>query len=409
MRILLGVCGSISAYKSYDLARSLIKEGHNLRVVLTKGALKFVTPEVFRYLGVEQVYHDHDDFTYPRALGDAPVLHVDLAKWCERLIVAPLSANTLSDFAMARAEGLLPTTFLALPKEKPVMLFPAMNTQMLHHPFVEENMDILSRFERHPNCYLAPTDSGLLACGDFGEGKLMDVEQMSKIIHWFRPKKNHEQKRVLVATGATKSYLDPVRYLTNPSSGLTGILIAAEFLRKGDRVELVAPKDCIQNYPWIEKLPDVTIFPAESTEDFNRIVKERLPKCTHYYSPAALGDFNFAPQDDKIKKEQMSLTLTLTRSQDVLENVLQWRKPEQKIIGFAAETDLGQNIIAEKLKRKPVDILVATQVHAGNSSKKLQGFKNDQAYYKIYVRQSLFHEGIMTKKQLAELLAGELS
>jgi phosphopantothenoylcysteine decarboxylase / phosphopantothenate---cysteine ligase len=404
------VCGSISAYKTYDLARGLVKLGHSVRVVLSKGAQKFVQPEVFRYLGAEQVFLDEDDFTYPRLPGDAPVLHVDLAKWCERFIVAPMSANTLSDFAMARAQGLLSTVFLALPSDRPVMLFPAMNTQMLNHPFVQENINILERFERHPNCFIAPTESGLLACGDEGEGKLMDVERMLQLIHWHRRRKSDNSRKILITTGATIAPLDPVRYLTNPSSGLTGALLAAQFHKLGDEVVVIAGKEAAQNFSWLTLLRDVSVISVTTTQEMYDAVHEHLAWATHYYSPAAIADFSFAAKDSKIKKETLESGLEIIQSPDILQSVLQNRRADQKIIGFAAETQLDQKIINEKLQRKPVDVLVATQVNSGHGPEsEQQGFAKESASYKIFVKNTLFHEGPMTKLQLVSTLAGELA
>lgn len=166
MKILLGISGSISAYKSIDIARGLVKNGHEVKVVLTAGALKFVVPEVFTYLGVSDVYHAQEDFEHKN------VLHVDLARWCDTFLIAPLSANTLSRLARGEASDLLSSIFLALEPHKNVLIFPAMNTNMLYHPFTQENLKAVEKIKTLPNVHVFPTDSGILACEEVGEGKL---------------------------------------------------------------------------------------------------------------------------------------------------------------------------------------------------------------------------------------------
>jgi phosphopantothenoylcysteine decarboxylase/phosphopantothenate--cysteine ligase len=176
MKILLSVCGSISAYKSLDIARGLVNNGHQVKVVLTEGALKFVVPEVFTYLGVEDVYLNNADFKHKN------VLHVELARWCDTLVIAPLSANTLSRLARGAADDLLSSIFLALEPEKTIAVFPAMNSLMLKHPFTQENFAELKKLKTLNNVFISLTNAGVLACNEIGSGKLPTVEEILELI-----------------------------------------------------------------------------------------------------------------------------------------------------------------------------------------------------------------------------------
>ncbi len=171
MKILLGVCGSISAYRSLDICRGLAKKGHTVKVVLTRGALEFVKPEVFSYLGADEVFLPADDFNVKTAK-DRNVLHIELSKWAQRLVIAPASANTLAKFAHGMCDDLLSSIFLASPQLDTV-IYPAMNTNMLEHPLTKKNFKTLSDLS---NLFIHPTKEGLLACGDTGAGKLQDVD-----------------------------------------------------------------------------------------------------------------------------------------------------------------------------------------------------------------------------------------
>lgn len=380
--------------------RGLLKRGHEVRVVLTQGACKFVDPQVYRYLGAQAVYKDQDDFDHPKLPGEAPVLHVELAQWAQRLIVAPLSANTLADFCMARAHNLLTTLFLALPQETPVLLFPAMNTKMLHHPFVQENFNLLERLDRHPQLFIAPTASGLLACNDEGEGKLLDIESLIELsVHVF-PTKISPPKSVMISMGATITPLDPVRFLTNPSSGLTGAQIATYCHQKGYKVIVIAGSEAFEKYTWLNYLPNFEMYKAKTTSDMATLVERYWPQIDMYYSPAAISDLEFNISPTKLKKDQLQSSLSIKPAIDILKMVLAQKKNHQKIIGFAAETVFDDELLAQKLNDKPVDLLVATLVHGGDEQHQRQGFDQDHAYYRFYAQKKLVFEGQLKKDEL---------
>lgn len=410
MRILLAVCGSISAYKSLDIARGLVNLGHQVKVVLTNGALEFVRPQVFRYLGVEQVYLAQDDFKHPVHPHEAPVLHVELAQWTQKMVVAPLSANTLANLAMGKADDLLSCVFLALRPEVPVLFFPAMNTQMLQHPIIQDNQHILQRLERLPQVWFAPTAQGKLACGDIGEGKLLSVDEILALIPVVTPQSqlsDEKKKHIVITTGATVAPIDPVRYLTNPSSGKTGVEMARIFHQMGHEVTLIHGQTQAPQLSTLALLPRVRLMAAVTTQKMYEAVQSVIDSADLYISAAAIGDYEFQNSTQKIKKSQRSATLELIASIDILQEVIKHKNERLKIVGFAAETDLSDEVIQEKLDRKPVDLLIATKVHHAFGDNPLQGFATDSAEYKVYQGRQLMFGGELSKTELAELIGNQ--
>ncbi len=406
MNILLGVTGSISAYKTLDLARDLVKKGHAVKVILTKGAEKFVVPEVFRYLGAKAVFSATDDFQYPKTESDAPVLHVDLAKWADRFIIAPLSANTLSRIVHAEASDLLSSVFLAIPQDKPILVFPAMNTQMLNHPFVKENFDLLEKLKTLPQILVHPTMSGELACGDHGEGKLADIKTISEMAEAYTAQTNN--RSILLTAGATLSPLDSVRFLTNPSSGKTSYLLAKEALQKGYKVHVVAGKNATNDFDHLAHHPAFTLERVTTTQEMNHAVMEKIESFDNYITPAAISDIKFDLSEGKLKKEKMTESLPIKKDEDVLSNVLKVKNEKQKVVGFAAESDLSEKIMMEKYNRKPVDLLVGTLVNSGANGKEQRGFNVDEAEYMILEKGKKFESFHMAKNQLASFILERL-
>lgn len=399
MRILLGVCGSISAYRSLDICRSLTKAAHEVKVVLTKGALEFVKPEVFSYLGAQEVFLPGDDFN-PVAAKERAVLHIELSKWAERILIAPASANTLAKVANGMCDDLLSSIFLASPG-KPCVIYPAMNTNMLEHPLTKKNFNSLGELA---NVFIHPTKQGLLACGDTGAGKLQDVELIAEtapIINFETPK-----RKILITTGATIAPLDPVRYLTNPSSGLTGYELAKHYLANGDEVTLIAGHHSSEKINYLTCLPHATVLKANTTLEMRELVAERFDKHDVYISSAALSDIQFEKSPSKIKKGSLSGTLNIQKAPDVLKEMLQAKK-SQKVVGFAAETNAEMSVFEQKWKDKPVDVLVGNKVSNG-IGETAQGFGQDANEYTILKTGKLFFQGSLTKAQLAQKISEAL-
>lgn len=394
MRIILGVCGSISAYKSLDIARGLVKKGHQVRVILTNGGEKFVRPEVFSYLGCEEVYLAGDDFKHKN------VLHVDLAKWCDRIAIAPLSANFLAKIVRGETFDLLSSVLLALPAGKPQLYYPAMNTEMLDHPFTNENFEQLKKLESKFPLLVHPTDEGLLACGDTGSGKLPQVDTVIETIEAFN---KFSGKNILISTGATKAPLDSVRYLTNSSSGLTGYHLSKAALMSGHKVTVIAGEGSTEALNLLKGLPNYSLFMVKTNSEMKDIVEREFPQTDCYISSAAIGDIEFDATNDKLKKGDLKESLPIKKAHDVLKGILESKQPHQKVVGFAAETDLSEEMMLEKQNRKPVDLLIGTKVNNGLTGEEREGFEKPEANYLI-LKNGEFTKLSLQKEELASVI-----
>ncbi len=402
MKIILGITGSIAAYKALDLTRNLAKAGHQVRVLLTEGAEKFVVPKVFSYLGAEAIYRSQSDFSHQPGQSNLPgsVLHIELRQWADLMIVAPLSANTLANFCQAKANDLLTSIFLAWNRQKPIILFPTMNSAMLDHPFTKQNLEKISFL---PWCFIHPTEKGLLACGDYGPGKLPSVELIQDFIESF-PLKGIQPERLLITTGATLSPLDPVRYLTNASTGKTGLLLAKEALARGYKVCMIAGQKATSQLDHLLAHPHYQLHRVVTTSDLKQVVKRELPSSNIYISSAAISDIEFKTKKDKIKKSSLSKNLPFKKSSDILSWVIQNRSPHQKIIGFAAETKMTKKTLEKKWQNKPVDLLIGTSVDNGLTGGKLQGFQVDTAQYLIRDQLSIDKRNLSKRELACEIL-----
>jgi phosphopantothenoylcysteine decarboxylase/phosphopantothenate--cysteine ligase len=407
MNIILGVCGSISAYKAHDISRLLIKAGHAVKIVLTRGASEFVSAKTCAWPGTLDVFSADDDFK--RSTGKR-IEHIELARWADLLLISPLSANTLASLAHAQANDLLTCLFLALDKNKPVALFPAMNTKMLVHPLVQENIQRISQLPCH---YVHPGEIGELACGEFGEGKLPSPQSVVDFTLSLPQHSPEQKKTYLITTGATISALDPVRYLTNGSTGITGFSIAQMVLARGHQAIVIAGKTATLQLDHLIPNQNFKLLHVLTTKEMAEAVKQNMQNFDIYVSAAAIADFEFdMTATDKIKKDSMSGLLKIKTAPDILAYVLDNKKPNQKVVGFAAETQLTTEMLEEKFLRKPVDMLVGTKVHTGLSTddKNREGFGNPQAMYMIKRPGLPMLNASMSKQELSQLIVdGELT
>lgn len=408
MNILLAVTGSISCYKAYDLLRLYVKAGHSVRVITTRGAEKFITSDLFHYLGAQKVYSYSDDFNIKKHNSDkdnkSTVLHVDLGKWADTFVIAPLSANTLSTLVQGSAFDLMSSTFLAYPKDKPIIVFPAMNTQMLSHPFVKEN---LTKLDSLTNTHIGSTQSGTLVCGDQGKGKLQEIDEIFNLTQTYTLKET--LKNILITTGATIAPLDPVRFLTNASSGKTGFQLAKHALTLGHQVTVIAGQYATSDLDLLNGHPRFKLLRVVTTTEMKTAVESNFSKCDTYISSAAIGDIEFLPIEGKLKKSEMGQSLPIKGSSDILSEMIQMKQAHQRIVGFAAETNISNDIIEEKMKRKPVDLLIATKVHHGlTKDQKQEGFASDHATYRFTNSHSIGEETLLDKNQLAQKIFTEL-
>ncbi|MBC7537907.1 MAG: bifunctional phosphopantothenoylcysteine decarboxylase/phosphopantothenate--cysteine ligase CoaBC [Bacteriovorax sp.] len=401
MKILLSVCGSISAYKSLDIARGLVNNGHQVKVVLTRGALKFVVPEVFTYLGVEAVYLEDADFNHKN------VLHVDLARWCDTLVIAPLSANTLSRLAQGAANDLLSSIFLALEPEKTISIFPAMNSLMLKHPFTVENLAQLKKLKTLNNVFVSLTNAGVLACNEVGVGKLPNVSEILELIPTLKAPftESAVRSKIVISTGATIAPLDPVRYLTNSSSGITGYHLAVAALKRGHNVSVIAGRNAASELDLLAKHPNFKLTRITTVSELHDAVHAELNQASAYLSAAAISDIEFDISTEKIKKENINDKLLVKKATDVLKTVIDARIPNLKIVGFAAETDLSDAVLTKKFNSKPVDLLVGTKVNNGlAANSEILGFNVNQANYRFMEKGMITLERSLTKSELAEII-----
>jgi phosphopantothenoylcysteine decarboxylase/phosphopantothenate--cysteine ligase len=400
MNILLAVTGSISAYKALDICRGLSKLDHKVRVLCSKGAEEFINPNAFHYLGAEKVYLKYDDFNLNQYESETNVLHIDLVKWADKFVLAPASANTLAKIANGLCDDLISSLFLAL-GDKPCIIFPAMNSKMLSHPMTVENLKKLDCLD---NTFIHPTQSGELACGDIGAGKLADVNQIIDVIIAHSLRSN--DKTVLITTGATISPLDPVRYLTNPSSGKTGYELSKKYLSMGYKVILIQGYQATTDIQNLIHLPNFTLAYAKTTREMLKTVHSYFDSADIYISTAAMSDLEFELSPEKIKKNQLSSNLAFTTAPDVLASVLE-KKSDQIIIGFAAETNSNPDTFLEKWRRKPVDLLIGNIVNSGVSGKQ-QGFSVDSNEYFFIKEGKIIKSEFLSKSGLANAIEREV-
>ena len=390
MNILLIVSGGIAAYKSIELCSSLVKQGNNVKVILTKNAENFVTQLPFQTLTKNRVYTS----TFEE-IDENEIQHIDLTKWADKIIVAPATANLISKFANGIADDLATSLMLAVRDTSIVYIVPAMNTFMYRNPIIQDNMNRLIKLGFN---FVEP-DSGLLACGDVGEGKFPSIEKIESFV-FQKVEQDLKGKKVLVTAGSTKEFIDPFRCLTNPSTGKMGISIANECARRGAEVILVSSvdNDSISN--------NVKKVKITSTNDMFEAVKNNFKDCDFIIKAAAVSDYTPVQVfDKKVKKQDGNLTIEFQRTQDILKYVGDNKHEGQKVIGFAAETNNLIEYAKEKIVKKNLDYIVANDI-----SKKDIGFGSDDNEVYIIDR----HDNIKkidksNKNNIAKAIVDEIS
>ena len=390
MNILLIVSGGIAAYKSIDLCSSLVKQGNDVKVILTKNAENFVTQLPFQTLTKNRVYTS----TFEE-IDENEIQHIDLTKWADKIIVAPATANLISKFANGIADDLASSLMLAVRDVSSVYIVPAMNTFMYKNPIIQENMNKLIKLGFN---FIEP-DSGLLACGDVGEGKFPSIKKIENAL-FQEIEKDLKDKKVLVTAGPTKEFIDPFRCLTNPSTGKMGIAIANECAKRGAEVILVSSinDDSISN-----KVKKVKII---STNDMFEAVKSNFKDCDFIIKAAAVSDYTPVQVfDKKVKKQDGNLSIEFKRTQDILKYVGDNKSDNQKVIGFAAETNNLIEYAKEKIIKKNLDYIVANDI-----SKKDIGFgSEDNEVYIIDKHDNIKKIDKNSKNNIAKAIIDEIS
>lgn len=353
MKLLLGIPGGIAAYKAADLARLLTREGHTVRCVLTEAGARFITPLTLASLTGEPVFGANPDL--PEWRPSPTVEHIELARWAELVAIAPATADLLGKTANGLANDLLSTILLAT--RAPILWAPAMNTQMWAHPAVQGNVTKLKHFG---HAFIEPAE-GLLACGEEGSGKLAEVEAIAEAIRALGSPKVAALlgKTILVTAGPTREDLDPVRTLTNRSSGSMGIELARALRNAGAKVKLVLGGDLPAPH-------GVETMRVRSADEMLRACQAWWPSCDGVFAAAAVADQR--PERmaaEKMKKGEGPETLTLVRTPDILATLSATKHPGQWLVGFAAESERHLDHAVAKLAKKGLDAVLVNDVQAG--------------------------------------------
>jgi phosphopantothenoylcysteine decarboxylase/phosphopantothenate--cysteine ligase len=360
-KVLIAVGGGIAAYKVCELVSKLFQSGVELRVILTKSAQEFITPLTLATLSRHQAYTD-DDFWQP--IYSRP-LHIELGEWADLIVIAPLTANTLAKLAYGMADNLLTNTVLA--STCPVLLAPAMNTDMWEQVAVKRNWQQLLTDSRF---YGMETGSGLLACDRIGAGRMAEAAEIFIYIQsllYTQGKRDLVGKEVLISAGGTREYLDPVRFIGNPSTGKMGLALAQAALHRGAKVILV-------HCPASWEVPlGVEAIPVITAEEMQQVMLNQLPSADIIIMSAAVADVK--PRDystEKLPKRSLPENLPLIPVPDIVAEIGNRKQPHQYLIGFAAQTGDIVKPAREKLQRKKLDAIVANPIDKVDS-----GFGSD--------------------------------
>jgi phosphopantothenoylcysteine decarboxylase / phosphopantothenate---cysteine ligase len=348
-KIILGITGSIAAYKAAILLRLLIKEGAGVQVVITPAGKEFITPVTLSALSGKPVISEF----FASADGSWHS-HVDLGLWADVMVVAPATAATLGKFAHGIADNMLVTTYLSA--KCPVFIAPAMDLDMLDHPSTRKNLEILAAYG---NIIIEPGE-GVLASGLHGKGRMEEPEKIVDIIAgWFGSKKKLLNKTYLVTAGPTYEKIDPVRFIGNYSSGRMGYAIARELARQGARVYLVSGPVALT-----VSEPEIRLIQVESAQEMFDACSGLFGETDGAVLCAAVADFTPAyPSDKKTKRGAESLTLELKPTTDIAATLGERKKPGQLLVGFALETNDEMQNARDKLRRKNLDFIVLNSLN----------------------------------------------
>lgn len=389
--IILGITGGIAAYKAADLTSKLVQKGAKVHVIMTASAKQFITELTLQSLSKQRVFSDTFQERDPSSIS-----HIDLADSADLVLIAPATANIIAKMAHGIADDMLSTTLLAT--TAPVMVAPAMNVHMYQHPAVLSNMDILARRGVQ---FIEPGE-GLLACGYVGKGRMEEPKTIVGCIETFFALQQAVEsgplvgKKVVITAGGTVERIDPVRYISNDSSGKMGFAIARAARAMGAEVTLVAART--DEVP--PQDPNIRVIRVQSAQDMYEAVMAEWEKCDIMIKAAAVSDYR--PKQSaqfKIKKTGDTMTLELIKTADILET-LGKSKQKQFLIGFAAETNNTEAYAKDKLVRKNCDLIVANNIAAAGA-----GFGSDTNIVSIYdVNGVVLELPLLSKDEVAHRL-----
>lgn len=386
--VLLGVTGSIAAYKIAGLARMLKKAGYRVHVLMTKNAANFIHPITFETLTGEKCLIDTFDRNF-----EFSVEHVALAKQADLVLVAPASANVIGKIANGIADDMLTTTVMACPCRK--LIAPAMNTNMFHNPIVQDNIRKLEGY----GYGIIPPDTGMLANGDIGDGRMPEPEVL---FDWCLQELAYEKDmtgvRVLVTAGPTQEALDPVRYLTNHSSGKMGYAIAQVAARRGAQVTLVSGPVALAPLRFVETVP------VTSAQDMFEAVSARAAQQDIVIKAAAVADYRPASvASEKIKKKDGDMAIPLERTVDILVWLGEHRAPGQILCGFSMETENMIENSRRKLEKKKIDLIAANNVKVEGA-----GFGTETNVVTLMTKDDAEQLPLLSKEEVADRLLTKL-
>ncbi len=370
LRITLGVTGGVAAYKAAELVRRLQQDSFTVQVVMTRGAREFITPLTFAALSGQKVITDLFAESSGEANVESAIEHIAVAQRTDLLLVAPATADILAKFARGIADDFLTTLYLA--SAAPVVVAPAMNVNMWNHAATQENVEML----RARGVRIVDPDEGYLACGMTGAGRLASQEQIvAAVRETLHFRRDLEGQTVLVTAGPTCEDLDPVRYLTNRSSGKMGYAVAEAAARRGARVTLVSGPTSLEAPAGVQRIN------VRTADEMHHAVTENLPESSIAIFAAAVADYRpVQTLDQKIKRNKEPLTLSLEATPDVLASVGR-NKGDRLVVGFAAETERVAENARKKLAAKNADMIVANDVTAEGA-----GFDHDTNIVTLFAR-----------------------
>lgn len=382
--VVLGVTGGIAAYKMPNLASALVKLGCNVQVLMTQNATQFITAVTFETLTGNKALVDTFDRNF-----SFQVEHIAVADQADLVMIAPATANVIAKLAHGLADDMLTTTVLAC--NCPKIVVPAMNTKMYENPVTQDNLNILRRY----GWEVVEPASGYLACGAVGKGKLPEPEALLQVIlHDLAHEKDMVGKKVLVTAGPTQEALDPVRYLTNHSSGKMGYAIAQAAARRGAQVTLVSGPVALKRLPYVETVDVV------SAQEMFEAVTARAAEQDIIIKAAAVADYRpTVVAEDKMKKSDDALSIPLERTQDILGWLGQHRQPGQFLCGFSMETQNMVENSRKKLEKKRVDMIAANNLKMEGA-----GFGVDTNLLTLITKDGLDELPMVTKEAAADLL-----
>ena len=378
-QILLGVTGSIAAYKSAELVRRLRDEGAIVRVVMTESAKRFITPLTLQAVSGFPVHDDLFDLQAEAAMG-----HIELARWADLILIAPASADIIARMAQGRADELLTTVCLA--SKASIAVMPAMNQAMWRHALTQRNVETL----KHQGVIFLGPDEGSQACGDIGPGRMLDAIDALPMISRLFSGELLAGVRVLITAGPTHEPIDPVRYIANHSTGKMGYALAAAASAQGAAVTLISGPVSLP------KLDHIDTIYIKTAQEMNDKVMKNATKCDIFIAVAAVGDYHSQViHEQKIHKTEVTLQLTLERNPDIVTNVSALN-PKPFIVGFAAETEKIVDHALTKLSRKKMDMIIA------NDARIAMG--GDENEVTVITKQQKMTLPRMTKEKLANEL-----